>query len=116
MSVIIKGMDMPTGCGNCPLSYMDTDYEDCLINRCSYTHEIVWNDTTERHNDCPLARLTSEDPAMKYAKDALFGIGEVCVDVSKCHIDASEGIRLIRDKYLRFAYKEVVQEDNNDDK
>lgn len=113
MSVIIKGMDMPTGCGNCPLSYMDFDYDGIPIDRCAYTGEMVWNDISECDEDCPLERLTSKDPAMKYAKDALFGIGGTCVDVSKCHISAEEGIEIIRDKYLKSVFRETMQGDNN---
>ena len=52
---------------------------------------------------------TVEPEILSDFKSALFGIGEICVDVSKCNITAEEGIQQIRDKYLDVMYRKVVQ-------
>jgi hypothetical protein len=50
-----------------------------------------------------------ESEILSEFKSILFGIGEICVDVSKCNITAEEGIQQIRDKYLDIMYRKVVQ-------
>ena len=59
MSILIKGMDMPNGCGDCPLSYMDVDdFRDSTpIDRCTILDKLVWNDFEERDVDCPLVEV-----------------------------------------------------------
>lgn len=51
----------------------------------------------------------AESEILSDFKNTLFGIGEICVDVSKCDITAEEGIRQIRDRYLDVMYRKVMQ-------
>ena len=51
----------------------------------------------------------AESEILSDFKSALFGISEICVDVSKCNITAEEGIQQIRDKYLDVMYRKVMQ-------
>ena len=58
MSVLIKGMDMPTGCYTCPIIYSEDgvfDFE-CPIN--SY---LLWHDAEDviryRPDSCPLVEV-----------------------------------------------------------
>lgn len=52
---------------------------------------------------------SAESGILSEFKSTLFGIGEICVDVSNCHITAEEGIQQIRDKYLYVMYRKDVQ-------
>lgn len=47
MSVIVKGMEMPTSCLECPLT--DGHSASCLI-----TEKSVYFSIDKRHDDCPL--------------------------------------------------------------
>ena len=49
MSVIIEGMEMPTGCQECPIPYITDDLElDCPFQKLYVT------DLSERAEGCPL--------------------------------------------------------------
>lgn len=52
---------MPQGCGGCPLSYLDSDEDDLPIDICCLTNHHVWNDFTERADDCPLIEIKRGD-------------------------------------------------------
>lgn len=54
--IAFKGK-MPQGCGACPLSYLDRDEDDMLTDICCLTNHYVWNDFTERAEDCPLIEV-----------------------------------------------------------
>ena len=53
MSVLVKGMEMPTNCGDCPLCY---DMMECSASNIRFfkVKEQVFDFCTERHPNCPL--------------------------------------------------------------
>lgn len=61
MSVLIKGMEMPTSCDKCPF----LDYEEGFCFASGVKHESGWYELTlcpggikdGRHNDCPLVEV-----------------------------------------------------------
>lgn len=75
MSILIKGMDMPTSCEKCPLCY---DYLHCSIDES--LRMFLYN----RHPDCPLieiptphGRLIDKDELLSHlSKDPLFDLVE----------------------------------------
>ena len=61
MSVIIPNMPMPRDCGECWLTYLDYDEDDCPIDRCVLTGKIVWNNLLlGRPDDCILQSIDDE--------------------------------------------------------
>ena len=82
MSVIIPDMPMPRGCGECWLTYSDYDEDDCPIDRCVLTGKIVWNDLTERADDCIL-RTTEELDIAKIGNIAMAKIVETLINKGK---------------------------------
>ena len=56
MSVIVKGMEMPDRCSNCPLRHMDFMGD----NRCVVLGLPVLGKAKTRPSDCPLLPLPSE--------------------------------------------------------
>ena len=67
MSVLIKGMQMPTTCGNCPVHklWAEDDEAQCMIVR------TLWTKYSERNPNCPLVpvpphgRLIDADALME---------------------------------------------------
>lgn len=68
MSILIKGMEMPTTCGNCPVHklWAEDDEAQCMIKR------ELWTKYSKRNPDCPLieipdghGRLIDADALMK---------------------------------------------------
>lgn len=60
MSVLIKGMEMPENCGNCPISlhnYQDKN-KPPLICGLFYINFVKGIDPKTRMEDCPLAEVT----------------------------------------------------------
>ena len=62
MSVLIKGMKMPTMCEECQIRAVDENsYGDIMYERCPITCEDVggygWQGKRERHPDCPLVEV-----------------------------------------------------------
>ncbi len=51
MSILIRGMEMPTSCLDCPLT--DGHSASCLI-----TKQSVYFFVNKRHNDCPLVPVS----------------------------------------------------------
>lgn len=53
MSILIKGMEMPTTCGNCPVHklWAEDDEAQCMIKR------ELWTKYSERNPDCPLVEV-----------------------------------------------------------
>ena len=115
MSVLFRGMEMPTRCEDCPLENCDEDYYgDEFNHRCSliykgYTHN---NRYEKRRDDCPLVpvpphgRLIDADALMQIIKDhdylltahfnsqdyGMFTIGiQQAVDEAPTVIPAEEG-------------------------
>ena len=60
MGVMIPDMPMPRGCGECWLTYADYDEDDCPVDRCVLTGQMVWNDVTERAEDCMLMETDND--------------------------------------------------------
>lgn len=69
MSVIVKGMEMPKSCSDCPLNY------DMML--CCITGTRWWSDTIvlmnfdcdkQRLYDCPLVEVKDEDDDWKVSK------------------------------------------------
>ena len=58
MSILIKGMDMPTNCENCRLWYQDQDSEHNVWSRCTaLNHNEIIAFRTIRRADCPLVEV-----------------------------------------------------------
>ena len=53
MSVLIKDMEMPTMCGNCPVHKLwpEDDEAQCMIKR------ELWTKYSKRNPDCPLIEV-----------------------------------------------------------
>lgn len=53
MSILIKGMEMPTTCGNCPVHklWAEDDEAQCMIKR------ELWTKCSKRNPDCPLIEI-----------------------------------------------------------
>ena len=51
MSVLIKGMEMPTSCWVCPC---ECDYSHCGKSVCGITAESTLENRENRRDDCPL--------------------------------------------------------------
>lgn len=53
MSVLIKGMEMPTTCGNCPVHKLwpEDDEAQCMIKK------ELWTKYSKRNPDCPLIEV-----------------------------------------------------------
>lgn len=53
MSILIKGMEMPTTCGNCPIHklWAEDDEAQCMIKR------ELWTKYSKRNPDCPLIEV-----------------------------------------------------------
>ena len=94
MSVLIKGMEMPTTCGNCPVHklWAEDDEAQCMIKR------ELWTKYSKRNPDCPLieipdghGRLIDADELIKFVElryDITWdsdnyegGIKDACTDV-----------------------------------
>ena len=55
MSVLIKGMKMPTSCSECALNY---DCFKCIVTETPFfDHEHNFDDETTRLNNCPLIEI-----------------------------------------------------------
>ena len=55
MSVLIKGMKMPTSCSECALNY---DCFKCIVTGTPFfDHEHNFDDETTRLNNCPLIEI-----------------------------------------------------------
>lgn len=58
MSILIKGMKMPTNCESCRFWYQDQDSEHNVWNRCTaLNHKEIIPFITERREDCPLIEV-----------------------------------------------------------
>ena len=58
MSVLIRGMKMPTCCFYCEMCYQDQDSEHCITSRCAaQEHKEIFPDRSVRDDDCPLTEL-----------------------------------------------------------
>lgn len=58
MSVLIKGMEMPTNCENCRFWYQDQDSEHNVWSRCTaLNHNEIITFRTMRRSDCPLVEV-----------------------------------------------------------
>ena len=77
MSILIRGMEMPTSCEDCPLENCDENYYgDESNHRCSLIYKGYTSDNRyeKRRNDCPLVpipphgRLIDAD-ALEYHAD-----------------------------------------------
>ena len=55
MSVLIKGMEMPTDCDNCSLFDDRFDYPSC--NATGHSRGYNWNPRGQRMPDCPLIEI-----------------------------------------------------------
>ena len=72
MSILIRGMEMPTSCLDCPLT--DGHSASCLI-----TKQSVYFFVNKRHNDCPLVpvsphgRLIDADVLAQAVNDFPYG-------------------------------------------
>ena len=53
MSILIKGMEMPTTCGNCPVHKLwpEDDGAQCMIKR------ELWTKYSKRNPDCTLIEI-----------------------------------------------------------
>lgn len=65
MSIIIKGMDMPKSCEDCPCAYFT---EGAYSDECQVTHKHI---TDEKPTDCPLIEI--DDEAIDIAQDIMDG-------------------------------------------
>lgn len=58
MSILIKGMDMPTGCYTCPIIYSEDGVFDF---ECPFNSYLLWHDTEDviryRPDSCPLVEV-----------------------------------------------------------
>ena len=64
MSILIKGMKMPTCCFYCEMCYQDQDSEHCITSRCAaQKHKEIFPDKSVRDDDCPLVEVPSTDVA-----------------------------------------------------
>ena len=74
MSVIIKGMDMPTGCYTCPIIYSEDGVFDF---ECPFNSYLLWHDAEDviryRPDSCPLVgaptphgRLIDENELLRH--------------------------------------------------
>lgn len=62
MSVLIKGMMMPTNCQTCPfvqseIMVANVGYEAEINLRCGFTQMLADNPAFERNKDCPLEEV-----------------------------------------------------------
>lgn len=80
MSILIKGMDMPKTCDDCPLLDWDLSYIKCgVVNRKFNVYEEHFKES--RAYDCPLieipphGRLIDEKEAIKSTWMVLKGLG-----------------------------------------
>ena len=67
MSVIVKGMEMPKGCGLCPMENM------CVVVRrrvISMDREL-WTPLNYRHDDCPLVEMPASHGELVDRNDLL---------------------------------------------
>ena len=76
MSVLIKGMDMPTSCSLCKFkTVVGLDKEKCLVSGVEFcSWDTGWGDKQRRHESCPLVlvlphgRLIDADALMELIK------------------------------------------------
>jgi len=70
MSILIKGMEMPTSCGYCPLKYRTMEGDECMFNARSTEYQ-------KRPDDCPLilvpphGRLIDADALRQSIKESI---------------------------------------------
>ena len=57
MSLLIKGMEMPTSCYACDFAYQDQDSEHNVYWTCAVDHKAAG--LYERREDCPLIEIPS---------------------------------------------------------
>lgn len=75
MSILIKGMEMPTGCYDCPLKQWFGDREFTVHYCYAICKEV--SDDGEIDADCPLVpvpphgRLIEAEPILKFIQDGL---------------------------------------------
>ena len=84
MSVLVHGMEMPRSCGDCPLTWVDDEYD----KRCCITDKVVLGTIGRQDNanctdcDCPLievpphGRLIDADALNTYDVSPIY---EFCV-------------------------------------
>lgn len=81
MSILIKGMEMPKSCSECPLFESKYHYHGCHAVPKSFNDMDMWNFVGDRPSWCPLielpphGRLIVEDDAIETAWMILAGIG-----------------------------------------
>lgn len=80
MSVLIKGMEMPTNCNSCPLIYWYGEHVGCGAIRKYISYDFDKKLDEERHEFCPLVpvpphgRLIDADAIYEKITDSFGGI------------------------------------------
>ena len=90
MSVIIKGMQMPKNCAECPFMALANNSDGRLLEFCSVSEMFVLGIETQRDPKCPLielpphGRLIEESALKRYAKDVVLANGAKhrCIDAT----------------------------------
>ena len=91
MSVLIRGMEMPQTCRDCPLEQPYDGY-NCAINKKSYSLAL-----SGRSSDCPLipvlphGRLIDADAYKQEMKDCRMAFWDEVLDSMPTIIHAEEG-------------------------
>ena len=67
MSILIKGMEMPTDCDNCSLFDDRFDYPSC--NATGHSRGYNWNPRGQRMPDCPLIEVPEDVQPVKHGKN-----------------------------------------------
>jgi hypothetical protein len=87
MSILIRGMEMPTSCNKCPF----LDYEEGFCFASGVKHESGWYESTlcpggikdGRHDDCPLVPVPAHGRLID--ADALLRSYEISPHPTVCH-------------------------------
>ena len=78
MSVLIKGMEMPTSCGYCPLRHEARDGDECYLGASLTEYQ-------KRPDDCPLVPVPKHGDLIdqdEYRDEFMNGVSELCSDDS----------------------------------
>lgn len=92
MSVLIKGMEMPENCFECPLN---TDYVMCgYYEMCDKTAKTLESDYDRRPDACPLVEVSTPHGDLIERK-------EICLtdfEIAMCDGDYKDGMKMLLEK------------------
>lgn len=114
MSVLIKGMDMPTGCYTCPIIYSEDGVFDF---ECPFNPYLLWHDTEDviryRPDSCPLVEVPTPHGRLIDAEKAAHSILMMSSHPCGCSIenvkDVVEWLRFVNGDGNNFAFPTIIE-------